>query len=463
MTMATEPRSAWQCETCGKIANGRARPTAHVRNGERCGPFSAAVVAEGGAVLAPAGSVVREVLHGEVIDPALRYRVTTLRQYATGCPRSTVLSSSLTTGSIGTAGERGSLMHAAIAEILRTLWRENEPSFERTEEATAILREVHGRGPWVVTAADMFGVRNSDGTVAESGVVQMIGSFAQEQWRPSRFLIIEGSPPPFAGEGRMTMEIVCPDGEIRMMSGAPDLVISDPPSTAIIVDHKQSMAKPRTPNEPVPEGQPIRGMEYLTDPQGDYLQLCGYAALVMHEFPAVKTVVGREKNWRWNGPPREIVISRALIEEWAIPYFGTLMMQIDKGRSGGDGSEFAQPRACTSCVTRCSVKRTCPIPAQERGVGALDSDEAADLEGARWQVIRALDPDMRAALKTYVAEAKRNPVLPDGRVIRWDGEKPNRKFGAFAPPEPIDPLEDAALMQQWADELAVQQAKAGVA
>lgn len=359
----------------------------------------------------------------------LRYRVTTLRSYATGCPRSTVLSSPLTTGGIGTSGDRGSLMHAAIAEILRTLWHHGEGRFERTEEAVAVLRETAAKGPWVVTAADMFGSRNPDGTTAQSGLVQMIGSFAQEEWPVRRFMLIEGAPPPFDGDGRMTMEIVCPDGEIRTLSGAPDLVMTAPPATAIIVDHKQSMARPREPRQPPPEGEPIRGIEYLTDPAGDYEQLCGYAALVMHAYPAVKTVIGREKNWRWPGPYREVVLSRDFVQEHAIPHLAKTMMFLDRGRTEGEGSDYAQPRACTSCLTRCSVKRTCGIPREERGVGALDSDEAADAEAARWVVIRALDPEQRAALKTYVAERGRNPVLPDGREVRWDGEKPNRKFG----------------------------------
>ncbi len=468
MTTATRP--AWRCEGCGKIANSLARPRSHRRKGAACGPFVAAVVGGEGAVLAPAGATItpaREVLHGEVLDPALRYRTTTLRQFATGCPRSTVLSSKLTTGGFGSSGHRGSLLHAGIAEILRTLWRALEPRFERTEEAVVILREAAAKGPWVVTASDMFGVRNADGTIAQSGLVQMIGSVAQEVWPTSRFLIIEGAPPPFASEGRMTAEVVCPDGEIRTLSGAPDLVIADPPSTAIVVDHKQSMARPQMPREAVPEGEPIRGVQYLTDPQADYFQLCCYAVLVMTAYPAVKTVIGRERNWRWMGPWREVTIRREDLEH-ILPYLGTVMMQLDEALREGEASKFMEPRAGKQCLTRCSVKRSCPIAAEERGLGALDSPEAADAEGERWEVIKALHPDMRDALKAYVAvPGNAPPKLPDGRVIRWDGEKPNRKFGAFPPPEPVDPAEieaaDAALMAQWAAELEVQQAKAGAA
>lgn len=464
MTAATDTRHTWRCESCGRVANSAVRPPWHRRHGQRCGPFVACTTAPEGAVLAPTGAIVQPP-PPQPPDPRLRYRVTTLRQFATGCPRSTILASPHTTGSIGTAGHRGSALHAAIAEILRTLWRAGERQFERTEEAVVILRETVAAGPWVITPADMFGVRNPDGTTAQSGLVQMISSFAQESWPINRLMVIEGAELPFDGQGRMTAEIAGPDGEIRTLSGAPDLVLSSPPSTAVIIDHKQSMAKPPVPRDPVPEGEPIRGVQYLTDPQGDYFQLCGYAVLVMTAFPAVKTVIGRERNWRWMGPWREVTIRREDLEH-ILPYFGILMMQLDEALRDGATSRFTEPRAGKHCAARCSVKRSCPIPAEERGLGALDSDVAADSEAERWEVVKALHPEQREALKTYVAEKGRHPVLPDGRVVRWDGERPNRKFGAF-PPVTIDVEAaataagvDAEFMAQWEAELEARLAAA---
>jgi len=450
MTATLAPGSAWQCIACGKIANSAARPRHHVRNGAQCGPFVAAQIAPDGAVLVPAAAVAQP-------EPGLRYRVTTLRRYATECPRSTIMASSLTTGGIGTSGHRGSLLHAAIAEILRTLWRANEPRFERTEEAVVILRETAAHGPWVVTPADMFGVRNLDGTTAESGLVQMISSFAQEPWKPSRFLIIEGAAAPFAGEARMTMEIACPDGEIRTLSGAPDLIIADPPNGAIIIDHKQSMARPTQPRDPVPEGQPIRGLQYFTDPQGDYFQLSSYAALAMHAYPAIKTVTLREMNWRWMGPAREVTITRELVEEHAIPYLAAVMMQYDQGLREGKASVFAQPRAGKQCDTRCSVKASCPIAAEERGIGAIDSEAAADALAQRWRVIKALEPDMRKAIKHWHEATGHCPDAGSGQVARWKGERGDRKFGFHAPVDDAPAVDGAAtddgFIAQWEAEL----------
>ncbi len=468
--MTAPERPAWRCTSCGKIANSQARPRGHQRHGEPCGPFESAQIAPEGAVDAPAGATIVPATAAAVVDPLKRYRVTTLRSFATGCPRSTVLASHHQTGGFGSSGHRGSAMHAAIAEILRTLYRHNEPRFERTEDAVAVLREVVAAGPWVITPADMLGVRNLDGTTAESGLVQMISSFAQTQWRPSRFMVIEGALPPFDGEARMTMDIACPDGEVRTLSGAPDLVIADPPGGAIIVDHKQSMARPVQPREPVPDGQPIRGVQYLTDPQGDYFQLCSYGALVMAAFPAVKTVTLREMSWRWMGPPREATISRDVVEEHVVPYLGMVMMQLDEALRGGDGSVFAQPRAGKHCDNRCSVKHSCPIAAEERGMGAIDSEDAADVIARRWRVIRALEPEMRKALKVWHEAEGHCPDAGSGQVVRWKGERGARKFGFHEPREAAPTPTPAALapaendddyIAQWQAELDRQ--KAGVA
>jgi hypothetical protein len=472
-------RPTWRCESCGKIAFAIERPRAHRRHGEPCGPFAPATVApEGavfapeGAVIAPAGADVIPARAADVRDPLLRYRVTTLRQFATGCPRSTVLASHHTTGSIGTAGHRGSALHAAIAEILRTLWRAGESQFERTEEAVAVLREVVAAGPWVITAADMLGVRNLDGSTAESGLVQMISSFAQTPWKPSRFMVIEGALPPFSGEARMTMEIVCPDGEVRTLSGAPDLVIADPPSSAIIVDHKQSMARPTQPREPVPDGQPIRGVQYLTDPQGDYFQLCAYGALAMSAFPSIKTVTLREMSWRWMGPPREATITREVVEEHVIPYLGTVMMQLDQALREGDGSTFAQPRSGKQCASRCSVKHSCPIAAEERGLGVIDGESAADDMGRRWRVLKALEPEMRKALKHWHEATGHCPDAGSGEQVRWDGDVGSRKFGFHkprveAPPAPADLAAEEqsydAFVASMEAMVQAENAKAGVA
>jgi hypothetical protein len=277
--------------------------------------------------------------------------------------------------------------------------------------------------------------------MASTGLVGMVCNFANEPWPIARIMAIEE---------RLSHEIACPDGEIRLLTGTPDLVLSDPPDCAILVDHKTGMARPQTPREAVPEGEPIRGAQYLSD--GGYFQLVAYGALAMLEWPRIQRVTLREQNWRWMGPPREATMSRAELEH-VLPYLGLVMQQLDQGRRGDP--EFAQPRPGKQCVTRCPVAASCPVPAEQRGVGSLDSPEAADEAAARWVALRAVDKQLREALKAHVEATGRPAVVRDGLVVRWDGEKPGRKFGVFAPPEPADSTDaDEAFVASMEAEIA---------
>lgn len=443
MTAAPETSQAWRCTVCSKLSNAARRPRRHFNSQtmDFCGPFEAATVAPDGAVLvAPDLQVSPTVSKALEMDPLYRHRVTALREFVAGCPRATILGSKHTTGGIDTAGDRGSLMHAAIAETLRTLWLANEPQMGQ-EDVVAILRETHAHGPWVVTPADMFGVRKLDGTPAHRGILQMMLSFAEETWTPSRFAVIEGARPelidnrlrfPPAG-GRMTVDIVCPDSEVRTLSGAPDFIILAPPSSAVIIDHKQSMKRPVEPREPVPDGEAIQGVQYMTDPAGDYFQLVSYGCLAMHMFPSIQTVTLREKSWRWLGNPREATIRRDDLEH-ILPYLGTVMMQHDQALRG-ERPELALPRAGSTCQTRCSVKRSCPIPEEERGVGAIHDEASADAEAKRWYVSKARDPEFRAAIKGFHEQTGYCPKVSDEIVARWKSkaDAKGRDFGFFEP------------------------------
>lgn len=436
----SETHQAWRCEGCGRIANSTVMPRHHQRRGEKCGPFAPAVVAPDGAVLAapaPAACPAAEP------DPALRYRQSTVRDYVTGCPRSVVLSSRLTTGTIGSSADLGSALHATGAEMRRTLRRQGEVQMS-TEEAVCIMREVVGRGPWVLTADDYM------------RLVEMTCNMAAETWNPSRFMAIEK---------RLWMDVTCPDGETRRFTGTPDLVIADPPDGIILLDDKSGLAKPQTPREAIPPGEAIRGAQYLS--AGGFFQLVSYFALAAAEWPRVQRATLREKNWRWPlDPPREATIDRADLEH-VLPYLGMAMQQLDRGLREGEGSEFAQPRPGAHCATRCPVKRSCPVSAEQRGLGALDHDDAAAAEAQRWVVIRALDKEMRAALKTRHEETGRPIPAGDGGLeVRWKlkANGAGRDFGAFAPEKPPAPAAagaDDVFLEPWLASLEAQQERTG--
>lgn len=450
MTAVAETHQAWRCTACGKCSNAKHRPRRHFNSEtvDFCGPFEAALIAPNGADGAVIAAPTVAVSQG-VSDSALRYRQSTLRSY-TACARATVLASPETTGTIGSTADLGSALHAVIAEILRTLARGGEAQMA-TEEAINVMREVVAAGPWVLTAEDYCGTRNLDGTREQPGLVQMVCNFALERWLPSRFMAIEQ---------RLSMDILCPDGELRLLTGTPDLVIADPPDGVVLVDHKSGRAKPPTPTG-LPEGEPIRGIDHLSE--GGFTQLAIYSALAMNEWPRIKRATLKEVNWRYGGPPREATITRDDLEH-VLPFIGDLMMKVDRGLREGDGSEFAKPRPGKHCDTRCSVKRSCPVPAEQRGLGAIDSDAAADAEAKRWAVLKVLHPDMREALKAYHEETGYCPVVSDGLVARWK-QKTNgkgRDFGVFPPAVPNDPaaalaevgVTDAAFVASMEAELA---------
>lgn len=436
----TAARQAWRCTGCGRIANSAKAPAWHIRRGERCGPFAAATIAPDGAVLASAEVSVPANTNSP--DAALRYRQSTVRDYVTGCPRSVVLSSHLTTGTIGSSADLGSALHATAAEIRRTLRSHGEIQMS-TEEAVCVMREVVGSGPWVLSPDDYM------------RLIEIVCNFAMETWNPARFMAIEQ---------RLWMDIVCPDGRTRRFTGTPDLVIADPPDGIILLDDKSGLAKPQTPREAIPAGEPIRGVQYLS--AGGFFQLVSYFALAANEWPRIQRATLREKNWRWHlDPPREATIDRAELEH-VLPYLGMAMQQLDQGLREGEGSVFAQPRPGAHCATRCPVKSSCPVPVEQRGLGALGSDDAADETARRWVVIRALDKEMRAALKSYHEESKPTyaPKVNDSLVVRWkskaDGK--GRDFGIFPPAVPNDPaaalaevgVTDAAFVASMEAELA---------
>lgn len=324
-------------------------------------------------------------------DP-LRFRQSRLRGYVT-CPRRTVLDDDFTAGFVGSSADLGSAFHAVAAEILRTLKRQEEPRMA-TEDAVVIMREVLDAGPWVLDADDDKWLR------------QMVLAFAFAKWTPSLILAIED---------RLTMDLPCPDGEIRTLSGTPDLVIAEPPSAAVIVDQKTGMGVPRTPREAPPEDEPIRGEEYMSE--GAMFQLYVYGALVMSQWPRVERVTLREQNWRWLGPAREATMSRDDLEH-VLPYIARVMMQLDTALREGEDHPLSQPRPGAHCTTRCPVAHSCPIPREQRGLGVLETPEDAVAEAGRWTVIRALDKQMREALKAR-HESTGEFIPVDGGTLGW--------------------------------------------
>ena len=322
----------------------------------------------------------------------LRYRQSRVRSY-TECPRRTILSAEGATGEVGSSADLGSALHATVARILVTLRQTGEAQIP-TQEAVEIMYEVLAEGPWVLDLEDHDWLR------------QMTLAFCNYVWIPQNILAVER---------RLRVDITCPDGKVRTFTGTPDAVIREGDGI-VVPDFKSGLAIPRTPRD-AQEGEVIRGWEYLSD--GGHFQGRSYAFLCLSEWPGARQATTREMNLRWNGPPREATTGRSEMEHIS-RQLGLLMQQLDEALEGGEGHELAKPRPHPKqCNTRCPVARSCPIPQEQRGLGALTDMADATSEAQRWVVIRALDKQMRESLKAkHVAERKYIPVV-DNLYLGW--------------------------------------------
>ncbi len=384
--------NAYRCTTCGKVSNARRVPREHTRSGERCGPFTNAVIAGDG----------ESIVSARPIERPTTYRQSLLKGFET-CGRRTLhelrLPGDLSTGNTEALADLGSAMHAVFADLLKAL-RKSGPEQPSHFEALDAMRRVLATGPWVLPADERDTLRD------------LVLAFASyHRWPTSRILAVEE---------RLSVEVACPDGEVRTLVGQPDLLIARSADTIEITDHKSGWPRkdPRKAPEP---GEPIRGLEYLSD--RGHFQLDCYGVLVLHRYPAAQRVTLCERYYRTGGPPREATLGRDELRE-VEDQLGLQMMLLDRAITEGDRSELWRPRPGRHCLRQCPVARSCPIPAEQRGLGALDSIEAADEEAERFVVVDALRQQQRDALKAFHEETGHAPATGDGRALFWK-RKPN--------------------------------------
>lgn len=465
MTVAIEPRPTWRCEGCGRIANSAKAPRFHLRRGERCGPFSAATVAPEGAVLAPAGAVVVE---RDAPARPTTYRQSLLRSFEV-CPRRALhdllIPNDLSVGNVGSSADLGSASHAVFGEIMATLKREGSSLDEQgrrvvveqlsTQEGIEVMYEVLAAGEWVLTAEDRDTLRD---------FVLWFCSYPRYRFNPGRIISLEQ---------RLSLDLLCPDGVTRTLTGQPDVVLSDPPDGLVVVDWKTGRGKPPSPRKMPEEGEPIVGRQYLSE--GGTYQLDIYGLLVLKGrtedgyllAPRAQRVTLREA-WMRFGETREATLGIDELEH-VEREIAVQMMLLDRAIDEGpdSGTKLTNPRPGRQCLRSCPVSLSCSVPPEQRGDGAITSPDQADAIAKDWVKGRAQDAARRSLLKAWNEETGHCPDVGDGTQVRWRDEAAPRKFGAFPPAALVDPAEreaaEAAQMQQWADSLTLEQAKAGAA
>lgn len=354
------------------------------------------------------------------LEPQESYRQSLLAGFET-CPRRTL--HSLTTpgdyafGWVGTSSDLGRAVHEVLAEAVRTMRAQGENQIP-TQEMVEIMREVYAASEIVLPAEDRDTLR----------------------WLCLRFCEYTIDAKRTLGvEQRLQAEIVCPDGEIRMLTGQPDAFFADPPEGIVILDHKSGRAVPRSPRKP-PEDGVVQGKQYLSE--RGHFQLDIYGLLVMANYPAANYVTLRELHLR-SGEVREARLTREDLEH--VEYeVGVHMQKLDEALRAGPDDERWKPRPGRHCLHACPVSSSCPIPMEQRGLGALETNDDADAEAGRYMVIDGLRGQMRDRLKAFHEENDYAPQVGDGNVLRWKRkDNGSRSFDVWEP-ETTDEREAAA-------------------
>jgi hypothetical protein len=187
----------------------------------------------------------------------------------------------------------------------------------------------------------------------------------------------------------------------------------------VIVDYKSGKGKPKAPRSE-PDAELATGKQYLSE--RGHFQLDSYGLLGLRKYPQAKRAILRELHLR-SGKTREAVLGREELEH-VERQIGLHLMLLDEARAlfmAGESETHAllRPRPGSWCARKCPVAASCPVPAEQRGVGALDSDEAADAAAGRYVNVDGLRNTLREQLRTYHEQTGRAPLVGDGTAVFW--------------------------------------------
>lgn len=336
------------------------------------------------------------------------------------CPRRTrfaLETGDLKTGWTGGSTNLGTMFHSFVERYMDTLatpefWPKKKMP---TEEAAVIAREVYGASPFTLDHEDY------------DALIGMAVRFADEyEWDVKRIL---------AKEDQLTLDLLCPDGEVRTLRGTPDLIVADPPRGIIIYDFKTGRAQPKSPRKVEPDGEAIEGEQYLSD-VGKYQRLV-YGLLALRQWPAAKYAILWEVPMRFaSHGPRYARITHERLERIEHK-LAQDMEKLDRGLREGVASGMWEPIPGAQCL-HCEAARSCPVPPGLRGVGAIRDQVEADIEARRFVRGKAMYEQAAERLKALAVESGGHGC-PNGReAVRWGPEVDawrqkggGRKFGVF--------------------------------
>jgi hypothetical protein len=335
------------------------------------------------------------------------------------CPRRTRFAlqapDSLALGWVESTGDLGTAFHSVAAAILRTMHQHGEDTIPH-EEAIVIMREVYAAGDIILPTEDRHTLR------------QLVLRFVAIPFPANRIAIGANGEP--AIEQRLTLEVQCPDGEVRTLKGQPDLIMIDPPDGLMIFDWKTSKGQPKKPRDPLKviksedTGNELAiGKEYLSDRGHFQLDTYGLLALLGRLddgsmlSPGARRVTLRELHLR-SGQVRQAQLDLDDLEH-VEQHIADHLMKIDRAISEGPKSKLWKPRPGSHCLKQCQVTRSCPTPPEQRGIGALSTQAQADREAEIFAVWEGKSAQARERLKAW-QEANNPPGRVNEREsVRW--------------------------------------------
>lgn len=292
---------------------------------------------------------------------------------------------------------RGTLMHRAYAEALRTMRRLDEKRIP-VAEALEILYEVcrqRGVPPEEVVTVPLREMRDMR--------MEMIKFAADNRFDVDRIVDIERRL-----EAVVTYD--SPQGLVeRTITGQLDVLMADPPDGAIVIDHKSSWGLP-----PAGDSEDPSHVSYA-----GYFQLRTYAFLVFRNYSAVQHLTLREFYPRYS-EVREAVIRRDDMEH-VEREMSMLVERFDALVASGSESRMWMPTPGAHCQ-RCSKPGSCPIERESRGEGAIVTEEDAKRYAAEAVVAQRVLSHRRAALKAR-ADARGPIPVKDAKGRRVWGHR----------------------------------------
>lgn len=321
-------------------------------------------------------------------------------------------------GWVGRSGDLGTAFHEFAAEYLRTLYRQGYGQMP-TQEAVEVMYEVLGRLPFTLPFEQLDDLR------------YLVLGFCELLWNPKRILALEE---------RLEAEIACPDGEVRVLKGQPDVLMADPPNALIVIDFKTGRGRPRGPKAEPEVGEVVEDRKYLSDLfQGDT-----YSLLALKQYPSASHVIFRELHLR-SGQIRQGRLSREALEH-VERKLAVTMMNLDRAIEGGEESPLWAPRPGAHCARQCPVAESCPVPREMRGDGGIDSRDRADSAAEALGVLEGQRHALISQLKSWVEDpANPLPSVNEETVAGW---KPptgkGRRFGLWPRQDVIESQESAA-------------------